>query len=86
MQMAKDRTGKKRRYMPFWRLPEMPLCPDCSIPCIANGTNSKSGNLAIQFRRCPVCGKGVKTCYKIAPAGPPQPSLFPDEIFGGDSN
>ncbi len=86
MQMAAQRTGKRRRYMPFWRLPEIPLCPTCAIPCIANGTNAKSGNLAIQFRRCPVCGKGVKTCYKIEPAAPQHPTLFTDEELGGNSN
>jgi len=54
----------KRRWVPWYRLPVVPLCPTCDIPCIAAGTRTiADGRITLQHRKCPECGFLVKTTY-----------------------
>lgn len=47
----------KRAWVPWYRLPEVPLCPDCKVPCTHCGSTTKNGTMKIQQRQCPRCKK-----------------------------
>lgn len=67
----------KRRYRPFWlRSPDKwPMCPKCGVVCPVIPGGSKptvdaNGNAGsqVQYRRCPQCGKAVKTSVPLGGA------------------
>lgn len=59
-----SKKAKRRAWMPFWRLPVMPLCPEHGVPMIVNGTQETAEGLVIQWRKCPCCDARVTTTYR----------------------
>lgn len=50
----------KRAWVPWYRLPVLPLCEDCGVPCIVGSSPTVDGRKT-QHRYCPCCKKPFKT-------------------------
>jgi hypothetical protein len=49
----------------WWRLPEFPLCPKCSVVCYVYSSRTTPAGLRIQYRKCPRCGLALKTQARL---------------------
>ena len=50
----------KRRWIPWYQLPVLPICPNCRLVCLVGKTVTGSDGKAVQHRYCRRCSFSLK--------------------------
>ena len=51
---------QKRRWLPWYKLPTIPLCPHCKTVCLVGKTLTGTDGKPVQHRYCETCTYSVK--------------------------
>jgi hypothetical protein len=56
----------KRRWIPWYRLPTVPICPHCNAVCLVGKTITGNDGKVVQHRYCEHCTFSIKVALSTS--------------------